>query len=318
MENNSNRNHREFCNGLRPVQSNGYRRPPVEYVNSRYNNRKRNIKTPKVKNNRKWIVKGAAMALSIATLATIIGIAKNKQHQYDIAPIQQQIELEAKENLQQNIDNFSFDGTNFTTSVNTQYKELYKVLSNTDIDEVMDNYLNEPSEESKAQIKERIDDLVNFNTDVLKALIADGEKTSIDNVKMSLTVRGYDSDEQKRIMNGQKPHKGWVLRVNTPDNYLEGMCGQFSNYTEIPSSLFSLISQAQIAQLERNPDINLQLQDYYEQDIFDRAVETYKGIKRITAKGYSLGVQDSRICLEKDGKYYDYETKKQIDDERDR
>ena len=25
--NNSNRNHREFCNGLRPVQGNGYRRP---------------------------------------------------------------------------------------------------------------------------------------------------------------------------------------------------------------------------------------------------------------------------------------------------
>ena len=53
--NNSNRNHREFCNGLRPVQGNGYRRPPVEYINNVYNsrNRKRNIKTPRVQHNKK-------------------------------------------------------------------------------------------------------------------------------------------------------------------------------------------------------------------------------------------------------------------------
>lgn len=318
--NNSNRNHREFCNGLRPVQGNGYRRPPVEYINNVYNsrNRKRNIKTPRVQHNKKWIARGAAMALAIAALATPIGINKHKQHQYDTAPIQQQIELQAKENLKQSIDNYSFDGTNFKVSANTQYKELYNVLSNTDIDEVMDEYLKNPSEESKAIIKGRIDDLVNLNTDILKALVADGEKTSIDNVDMSLTVKGYDSNEQEKIIDGQKPHKGWVLRVNTPSNYLEGACGQASNFTEIPSDLFTLISHAKIAQLERNPDINLKLQDYYKTDIFDRAVKTYKDIKRITAKGYSLGVQDNRICLEKDGKYYDYETKKQIEDDRDR
>lgn len=315
--NNSNRNHREFCNGLRPVQSNGYRRPPVEYVNNVYNNRNRNIKTPKVQHNKKWIAKSAAIGLAIASFATTIGIVKHQQHQYDIAPIQQQIELKAKEDLQQNIDNYYFDGTNFTVDFKSPYTELYKVLSNTDIDEIMDDYLKNPSKESKEIIEGRIDDLVNFNTDVLKALLADGEKTSIDNVNMTLTVKG-ETNEQEEIIRGLRAPTGWVLRANSQNHYLEAMCGYNSNFTEIPTKLFTLISQAKIAQLERNSDVKLKLQGYYEKDIFDRAVETYKDIKRITAKGYSLGVHNNRACLEKDGKYYDYETKKQIEDERDR
>lgn len=315
-----NRNHREFCKGLQPKSNNTNNINNTYTYNNRNQTRRRNIKAPTVRNNKRWTTtKTAILTLALATLGTTIAVPRIQQHRYETTSVQEQIKAEAQKELIEESEegNFYFDGSNFATQASTPHTALYKVLENTDIDEIVDEYIKKPTPELKAQIEDRIDDLVDFNVDTLRALFADGENTSIDNVNISMTLRGDTEYEQEKIMRGQKDSKGWTLRVNTPNSNLESRCGQNSNYNEIPRDLFTLISQAKIAKLERDPNVKLKLNGFYEQDIFDRALQTYKETKtKMTAKGYNLSTHNGTTCLKTtDGKYYNYENEKVLSDD---
>lgn len=315
-----NRNHREFCKELQPKSNNTNNINNTYTYNNRNQTRRRNIKAPTVRNNKRWTTtKTAILTLALATLGTTIAVPRIQQHRYETTSVQEQIKAEAQKELIEESEegNFYFDGSNFATQASTPHTALYKVLENTDIDEIVDEYIKKPTPELKAQIEDRIDDLVDFNVDTLRALFADGENTSIDNVNISMTLRGDTEYEQEKIMRGQKDSKGWTLRVNTPNSNLESRCGQNSNYNEIPRDLFTLISQAKIAKLERDPNVKLKLNGFYDQDIFDRALKTYKETKtKMTAKGYNLSPHNGTTCLKTtDGKYYNYENEKVLSDD---
>lgn len=310
MGNNTSRNHREFCNGLQPKFNNTYN------MNNRNQTRRRNIKAPLAKNNKKWSAsKAAILILALTALGTAIAIPKIEEHRYATTSVQEQIESEAQKELMEETKegNFYFNGSNFEIKANTHHQELYKILESTDIDELVDKYIKDPTTELRTQIENRIDELVDFNINTLKALFADGENTSIDNINISMTVRGDTAKEQDYIMKGLSDSKGWTLRINTPESYLESRCGQNSNYNNIPRDLFYLISQAKIAQLERDPNVKLKLQGINE-DIVDRALKTYKETKTsITARGYNLSTYNHTACLKTiDNKYYNYENRKMI------
>jgi len=192
----------------------------LRYDTSQKNNNKRNVKNytthhkAKIdsKNSKKLKELKRRLAIGAAALITAAGISTAVIHE-----IGERIEERDKYNsrdIQTEIEN---------NGIETR-PELYKVLSNTDLDEKLNKYYAEPNKENKNNVLKNINpqELAVYNFEMLKATIADGLGVSKDDIQIK-----YTRDE---------------LTIYTPNGNLNywGKNGK-ENDNEIPSDYANLI-----------------------------------------------------------------------------
>lgn len=254
----------------------------------------------KIRRNAAIIAAGVVVAGVVGTVAYINHM--NKLYSRDL---QSEIATMAKEELRDNLTNnldeidFTFDGNQFNIAYECSRPELYNVLSNTDLDELLNTYFEQPTgkqkEELLSQLEGREDEFAKFNLDLIKASFADSKHISKDNINIDYEFVHYDSIEKEKIINGKIPSRGYTLtisdstfnKVSAINEYDVANNETIYNFNQIDEDKFKLIGDA-ILQVEfPNYSTN------EENSKIENAIETYKGIKKI--------INDKNFTI-KDGK----------------
>lgn len=164
--------------------------------------------------------------------------------------------------------------------------ELHNVLENTDLDELLNEYLAAPSKDNKEQLltklKGRDSELAKLNLDLIEASLADSLNISKDEVSIKALFKHLDEKNGNDIMKGTGIYRGHTLRITTDrmSNIIEAyknVTNGTYNYTYISKDLFDLISNAKFNYIA--PESS-----YYQRSKssrIERAIETYKDLKEI-------------------------------------
>lgn len=320
----------KFINGIHvDINSNGQPniqrpnniRPNIQKPNNmRPNNTRPNkkfIKSPKpckkifigeminkIRKNAAIITAGFVVAGAVGgTVAHI-----NHMNEIYSRDLQSEIETMAKEelrdNLKENLDeiDFTFDGNKFNIAYDCSRPELYNVLKNTDLDELLNAYLENPTRSQKeklvSQLEGREEELAKFNVDLIKASFADSKNISKDNINIDFEFVHYDSEEKEKIMNGKIPSKGYTLTISDStynkaeaiNKYDVAKAEKIYNFDKIDANTCSLISNA-ILQVEApNFFINKGITK------IENTIETYKSIKKII-NDKNFTIKDEKVLI---------------------
>lgn len=290
------------------------------------NSRKRNVRNQVTPNKQKY--KGndklkKILAIGLSTLAVSGAIGASIISDYNLKEltsrdIQSEILNDAIEQI--NLSNLNFDGQNFNPSLKCSRPEMYKVLSNSDLDEKINIYLANPTAENKEHLihdlEGREEEFAKFNMDLIAASLADSQGTTIDDISIK-AVFNYDNVQHgDNIMKGTDAYIGHTLTID----YLEGYTERGkTNFKEIPEDIFNLISDAKFNYLA--PDSS-----YFNNNsnIIERGLETYIQLKQVLAE-HDFTIKNGKLLLQKDGKIYNYYKNlsgnakfKEVAEERDR
>ena len=280
---------------------------PTSHQNSnlnRTNPQKKNIKDQPTTKNTKYkrnILKSITIGALAAALA-IGGIAIGVKSHNDKMNIftndkQSQIEASMLEEFKKiSVEDLVFEGNNVSASVDCKEAELHNVLSNTNLDAVLNEYIANPTEQQKEQLLNNLEGIAQLNFDMIKASFADGLNKTKDDV--SITV-SFLRDDDGKILKGNKTYAGHNLKINNLYAFKDSAKGTY-NYSNIPKEIFDLVS-----------DVTLQLAapEFYNDDQesrLNRLINSYKQIQEITYDEYQFTIKDNKACLVKDDKYYDY------------
>lgn len=301
-----NRNDNEFRKSIhydipQPVRSNNTRN------NQNMNTDKRNIHNRTIKNQsnpyqgkfkeNEKLKKRRALAIGLATLAVSAGIgiavynnSQNNKNHFNATDIEAQIRDSALNEITMDIseDDLVFDGTNFIISKEAKCDrpELYKVLSNSELDEKLNEYLEKPTSANKEKLSSDLNgkenELAKLNFELLKASLADSMGTTIDNISITYT--------DKRLL------------ITTPGGEVE-----YWNYrdkindTELPKDYANIISNIakQYEKSKLGNESNLDAKEL---------IDAYSEIKPLIVEHNLTIANRNRLCLQniKDGEYYDY------------
>lgn len=248
------------------------------------------------------ITAGIVGGLAGVGIYSIVEAYNNKQYARDL---QSEIETMAKEelrdNLKDNLDeiDFTFDGNKFNIAYDCSRPELYNVLKNTDLDELLNTYFENPTSSKKknllSQLEGREEELTKFNMDLIEASFADSKNISKDEVNIDFEFVHYNSDEKEKIMNGKVLGRGLTLdisdstynKASAMKKYDVANANIIYNFDEIDENTYNLISEAIIQVEAPNYPINKK------NTKIENAIETYKSIKKI--------INDKNFTI-KDGK----------------
>ncbi len=209
-------------------------------------------------------------------------------------------EAKRAEKLSRNIEQeISFDGQ-------CDRPELYKVLHNTDLDEILNEYYADPTDENKQKLMNdlqgREEELAKFNVDLLLASLADSANVSINDVQIKALYKFYNEINYNEIINGKKPYRGNTLTINNSKSICEGyvdLPGHVDNYLEIPEKLYKLITDAKFNLL--TPDssyfaMNKYPVDENENSKLERSICINKDIKYLIIDN-NLAIKDGKVCV---------------------
>lgn len=184
--------------------------PPLKQSN--LNNRETNTKKRNVRNkpsssnykldfkdNKKFKNIIRAVSLGLATLTVSAGIGagiaiKNSnqaKNEFNATDIESQIRNSAMTQISE--EDLSFDGQNFTIpkEIECDRPELYKVLAGTELDQLLNEYLANPTKSNKENLAVSLhgkeNDLAKLNFELVKASLADSLGVSIDDIKITYT-----------------------------------------------------------------------------------------------------------------------------------
>ena len=277
--------------------------------NNIYDPHRRNVRNkPPVPSQKKYkgtmIKKIAGILAGIAILGGGIKIGSNIYENYVneqySRDLQSEIEVAVKEEIKNNIDrlNITFDGNNFNVACGCDRKELYNVLASTDLDELLNTYLSNPTDIEKekllSELEGREEDIAKFNMDLIEASFADSENTSINNIDIKAIFKHYNAENGDRIVNGEDIYMGHTLYIHTTKANVEARAGRTSDFTQIPSDIFQLISDTRFQLKAPNSS-------YFENPIkdtkrsaLDISIQTYKKIKKII-NDRNFAIKDGKV-----------------------
>lgn len=288
------------------TSNNALRVPNIpDRQNNIYNPHRRDVRNkPPVPSQKKYkgtmIKKIAGILAGIAILGGGIKIGSNIYENYVneqySRDLQSEIEVAVKEEVKNNIDrlNITFDGNNFNVVCGCDRKELYNVLTSTDLDELLNTYLSNPTDIEKekllSELEGREEDIAKFNMDLIEASFADSEGVSKDKIHIKAIFKHYNDLDGERIMNGKAPYIGHTLSISNSKYNLNAQSGISRNFIEIPSDMFKLISSTKFQLVAPNSS-------YFEgnnNSRIERAIETYKKIKKII-NDKNFAIKDGQV-----------------------
>jgi len=262
---------------------------------------KRNLRNQTAPHRQKYSEDGKlkriiAIVLASATLVGgAIALKNYNDYKKDIkelntTDIEVQIEEEARK--QGIMEELEFDGQNFNSTIKCDRPELYKVLSNTDLDEILNRYFENPTDEAKAnilkQLEGREEEFAKFNMDLIEASFADSKGVSIDDISMRAVFNHYTEKEGQEIIEGKSSYQGHTLSVQGID-------------LRTSEDITRLISDARFNELAPNSS-------YFDKDKTqnERGIDIYKNIKQVLVE-HDFSIKNGKVVLEgKDGKTYEY------------
>lgn len=316
--NDSKRN--KFVNGLRNNSTT---------VQKIQDSKKRNVNKRTLQNKPRTLknLRLFATTLLVGSLLTsgahfLIKQAENKknatsvQHEFEMTVID---DFKSKER-DELLENLTFDNNDkLQIDIPCRIPEFYKVLKNTDIDELLCEYYKNPTKEAKAllfnQLQGREKEFATMNFNLLKASFADTYNNSSDDCKIiyNFTDNNYNSNNNDELITYEND-MGTVLNIQTTEGNLEGYYREEkTNFTEVPSDFFKLMSTT----AKTYVDIN-----YFtlREDLMNSLMKNYLEIKNSYLEGYTLAIHpnEHKLCYAKkdktnEFKYYDYD-KKEIEE----
>ena len=260
-------------------------------------------------------------AATLLTTGTAIGtnIHKALYNSEMSRNIEQEIEDRAVDKILENrLANLDFNGQDFNIRIECDRPELYNVLHNTDLDEILNEldtkmerrilkeYLSNPTEESENELFKKLqgreEELAKFNVDIILASLADSTNVPIKEVSIRTIYKYYNEANGDAIMNGNAPYIGNTLKINNSKFTCEGYVDlpkHITNYSEIPEHLYKLITDAKFNFL--TPDSSYFKMGKYpviedENSKLERSLEIYTDIKELINDG-NFAIKDGKACI---------------------
>lgn len=265
------------------------------------------IKKAPSKKYKRNITKNTSIAILATLLATgSIALASNTyNNHYNSRDIQNEIREATLAKLESPFET-EWNGESFSIQLPCDRPELYNVLKESNLDEILNDYLKNPTTKAKellfSQLEGREEELAEFNMNLIRASFADSQHTTMDNIDIDVTFRHNDAEHRNEIANGTKTYIGQSLNINTPKHSAQSYLNSFEyNYDEIPVDLSTLLTRARLQEEAPNSS-------YFENDKLsklERALKTYKEIKKIL-NDYNLTIEEGKVCLVKNNKTYSY------------
>ena len=256
----------------------------------------------------------AAGAIFVGGLVAHNAAQKNEYNKECAFDLEGSIVSDTYNNLHENEDRpFTYNEENktFIYEQNCTRPNLYKVLSQTDIDEILNSYISDGSRNLEEVLKERVADINNFNVALLKASLADSLGIDMEDVEIKVGFFGNSNEEKEEIINGNKQYVGHRLTIASPETpSLEAQTktnikynqtpDNLYNYDEINEILFDIISDIKMAEVAPNAR-------YSNEDILTRAISNYKNLKCIINE-HDLSIKDGKlVIIDAEGKEYNIE-----------
>lgn len=213
----------------------------------------------------------------------------------------------AKEGIGEAIDDeIGFNGTDYTFTVPCkQDKNLIKVLFDSKLDGIIEKYDGD-IEKIMLEIPDKGQELAELNRDLIIASIADSLGVDFKDVNIDLTLVNDSPEQRNRIANGEEQYNGHTLRVSVENEYdCEAYMNNKTNYDQIPEGIADLITGIQAN--EEAPNLKGCPELDGDSTQLERGINDYEKLSEILGEDYRFTIHNKRLCLGKDGKYYDCE-----------
>lgn len=253
------------------------------------NDNKRSCKnTPATKKGRfSGKIKALIAAGIIIAGTAITGSIIHQVHQEELtkiysADIQSDIARETLEHAKEHltIDDLMFNGQGFDVALPSNRINEYSVLQSTNIDEKLNEYFANPTDEAKSYLKSRKKDIANLNFNLIKASLADSLGCNINEISINFT------DTALRIHSPKNSLEYWADNGKHNDNQI----------SSVDAKVIKSIAEAYEEAKSKQHNLNI-----------DKLLEHHANLKHILGE-YNYTIEDNKLCLKgiDDSKLYKY------------